>query len=403
MNINERQEFLVTGLLALLVLVGLMRVPMPTARQTLFSGLAYARTALSANDLTERHADGRLRVLIVPGHDNEYYGTAYGELREADLTLALAGDLQRYLANDPHFSVIVARDLISGEYIPELATYFEHERRAIDRFREQHAREFSQLAERGKIALQTGVYHGFAKEEVAARLYGINKWANERGIDVVLHLHFNDYAGRNTRDGGEYSGLAVYVPERQYPNSAPSIALGRAISEQLQRYFPLSNLPQEAQTVVEDQDLIAIGARGTRQGVSILIEYGYIYEPQFTTPAIRQLILPELAWQTYQGLKHYFDPVAGSLETTILPLQVDRELRRGMMGEPAVLGLQKILQRAGYYPPAGFALRDCPLNGNFGMCAELAVGAFQADQGLRPDGVVDSQTRVLLNASGQQF
>jgi N-acetylmuramoyl-L-alanine amidase len=398
---TERQEFIVVGLLALVALVGLVRLPLVnTGKSALVAALAYRRT-ITAEQLQVRHDEQRLKVLIVPGHDNDYSGTSFGDLREADLTLEAAGQLQRFLVNDPHFTVYLARDLITGEYVPELAHYFVNERDEIDRFRAEHREKFNELAAGGDLELQTGVYHGFAKEEVAARLYGINKWANEQQIDVVIHLHFNDYPGRSTRSGGKYSGFAVYVPERQYPNSGPSIELGKAISEQLQKYFALSDLPQEAQTVTEDQDLIAIGAQGTRQGASILIEYGYIYEPQFTNPAVRQLILPEMAWQTYQGLKHYFDPVAGSIETSMLPLSVDKELRRGMKGEPEVLSLQKLLHRTGFYPPTSRTLRDCPLNGNFGPCVELAVSAFQTAHSLPATGVVGELTQEALNQTPQ--
>lgn len=246
-----------------------------------------------------------LRVLIVPGHDPEYYGAHYGDLREADLTLELARQLAKQFRGDKRFQVAVVRDLETGDYIPDLADYFQDQHESIWRFRQDHELVFDSLAQVGMFKAQNPVHHGFANQEVSTRLYGINKWANEHDVDVVLHLHFNDYPGHREGEPGKYHGFAVYVPERQYVNALSSIKLGELISERLGRYFSLSNLPQEAKSVVEDQDLIAVGAKGTRLDASVLVEYGYIYEPMFSDPASRAKALARMAEQTYLALRDY--------------------------------------------------------------------------------------------------
>src|SRR3989344_789058 len=58
---------------------------------------------------------GKISVLLVPGHDNEFYGTKFGQLREADVNLAIARHLYDYLAADGHFTVSTARDFQTGD------------------------------------------------------------------------------------------------------------------------------------------------------------------------------------------------------------------------------------------------------------------------------------------------
>ncbi|MBI4136156.1 MAG: N-acetylmuramoyl-L-alanine amidase [Candidatus Vogelbacteria bacterium] len=253
----------------------------------------------------DKYAAGRLRVLIVPGHDNEYSGAEFGRMTEADLNKAIGERLVYYLTQDKNLSVFATRDFTTGAYSPELADYFRREREAIRSFRARLRARFISLVRSGAVTEEVIVSHNFAPEEMSIRLYGINKWSNEQGIDLVVHLHFNDYAGRPAGRRGPYRGFSIYVPERQLPVYRLSQELAAAVKERLLLESPVSNFPKENAGVIEDQELIAVGARGSRDGASLLIEYGYIYEPQFVDPARRGAALDALARRTAEGIVGY--------------------------------------------------------------------------------------------------
>lgn len=354
--------------------------------------------AITPKDLQTKYHSGRLKILLVAGHDNQYSGTSFGGLREADLNLQLTNNLATILSKDSHFDVITARNFIDGNYITDLAEYFDREREQILSFRNNLQRDFHSLISRGDLTEHRGVQHNFAPGEVSLRLFGINKWANERGVDLVLHVHFNDHPGRHSTARGKYSGFAIYIPEGQYPNARVSAAVAQSVFNQLEKFFPVSDLPLESGGVVEDQELIAVGSSGSRKGASFLIEFGYIYEPQITNEETRPLILAELAWQTYQGLKKHFEPDYPEAPTLLLPHRFASELKEGLRGERDVLALQKLLQVEGLYPPLAKTMNDCPLSGNFGPCTAEAVRAFQTKYNLPTTGYVGELTLEKLNA-----
>ena len=336
---------------------------------------------ITPEDLHERYRDGKIKILLVPGHDNKNSGAEFRGLKEADLNLEVAKNLFELLTADKHFEVIAARDFVSGNYLRELASYFVSEERAIKAFREESQAVMDALITAEIAQDKSNQNHGFAKEDVALQLYGLNKWANENDIDIVIHFHFNDYPRPRRNLPGEYTGFAVYVPESQYPNALASIDFARTIFNQLQKHLPVSNLPFEKQGVIEDQELIAVGANASREGVSLLIEYGYIYEGRFVNAEVREAVLKELAFLTYEGIKKYFENenYEGELAptTSLLPYRFGNVLRKEMRGSRDVLHLQAALKSQGLYPPPGKDLRECPLNGNFGPCVEAAVKIFQ--------------------------
>lgn len=266
---------------------------------------------LSPDRAAEKYASGRLHVLVVPGHDPDYSGAGFGRIKESDLTRAAARRLVYYLAQDKNLSVLATRDLTTGAYNPELADYFRREREAIRSFRARLRAQFISLVRSGAVTETVVVPHNYAPEEMSIRLYGINKWANEQGIDLAVHLHFNDYAGRPAGRVGPYRGFSIYIPERQLPAHRLSVRLAESIRKQLLLESFVSNLPLESAGVIEDKELIAVGARGSRDSASLLIEYGYIYEPQFVDPARRAATFDALARRTAEGIRNYLaSPVA---------------------------------------------------------------------------------------------
>ncbi len=335
---------------------------------------------VTTESLAARYAQNELSILIVPGHDNEYAGAEFAGIREADLNLELSQWLEKFLAEDGAFRVWGTRQAANGDYQPEFTRYFTEKRSEIEEFRLKLRQNFQDLLATGRVVEKQAMNHNFAKPEVSLRLYGINKWANENNIDFTLHIHFNDYAGRSWRQAGRYSGLAIYVPESQYPNARASRALGESLFRRLTQTVAPSNLPLEMAGVIDDQELIAIGAQASRDGAAALIEYGYIYESPLHNPATRSAYLEELAWQTYLGLKEHFDPTtAMTLDTTrLLPHRFSAtSLVEGVRGSRDVLALQKALALEKLYPPPGNNLNNCPINGNFGPCVRQAVNLFQ--------------------------
>ena len=132
---------------------------------------------------------------------------------------------------------------------------------------------------------------------------------NENNIDIVLHIHFNDYPGRKYDLPGKYSGFSIYIPEAQLPNYRISQGIAESIRKELEKIQSASNFPKEKETVVEDQQLIAVGSNASRDGASVLVEYGYIYEDKIYDKKTREQILVDMAYQTYLGVKNYFEQI----------------------------------------------------------------------------------------------
>lgn len=363
---------------------------LPHANNRFLAGLMPAET-ITPENLRSAYNVKKLRVLLVPGHDNTDYGTEFLGIREADLNRMVAKNLYDLLKKDGHFEVFTTRDFSSGDYTSVFTAYFANEAENIDSFRSKMWQMMMNALATGEVKKKDdGVIHNAAKDRVARKLYGINKWANENNIDIVLHLHFNDYAERIYDQVGEHSGFNIYVPEKQFSNSKASSALAGSIFNQMKAHLAVSTLPGESRGVTEDQKLIAVGANGSLDGAALLIEYGYIYEAQFTSPEFRRDMMKELAYQTYLGVKKYFEPRANLAETTLLPFDWRRPLKKGLRGGRDVLSLQFALHQNGVYPPPGKDLAECSITGNFGPCTEAAVSAFQekyADEILTPVGL----------------
>lgn len=356
--------------------------------------LAYAKA--SSNKRTS--SENKIKVLIVPGHDPVSYGTEFLGLREYDLNLDLSKKIYDFFAQESIFDVRLAQT--SEGFDPELEYYFERNMDETREFVEGQKLLMNHFISTGLIEPHIGVIHNTAPQDVALRLYAINKWANENDIDIVLHVHFNDYPGRNKRAAGEYDGFSIYVPESQYSNSKGSKAVAESIFEKLNEAYPQSDFPREAAGIVEDQELIAVGAYNTLDAVGLLIEYGYIYEPMVAEPSLRDAVLTDLAFRTYRGVATFFNEGSNKndLNTTLLPHEWSTDLEVGAEGNLDVLKLQMALILEGVYPPEGKTKNDCSLTGLFGPCTAGAVRAFQEKYGITPAaGVVGEQTRAKLN------
>lgn len=353
---------------------------------------------LKAKYARAARGDGKIRILIVPGHDNDSWGTEFRGVREADMTAAVGEELSRLLSGDSQYEPILVRTRM--DYAKEFRDYFREERVVAQAFVANKKQVMKDLIKAGMIHRAQGVAHNTAPFDVVWKLYGLNRWANENRADMVLHLHFNDYPGRPYHREGRYNGFSIYIPEKQFSNSKASRSVAESLFVQFSKFYAASNFPLEDSGIVPDQDLIAIGAYNTLDAVGMLIEYGYIYEERFKDAAIRDAFLKELALQTYIGLNTFFGNTKEVLRrypTTFLPHTWSTPFSQGVSAHPSVLSLQTALLFEALYPPEGNK-RACPLTGSFGPCTTRAVALFQQKHGITPaTGVAGELTLQKLN------
>lgn len=354
----------------------------------------------SANNKTKE----KIKLLIVPGHDDESGGTDFRGVKEAKINLELALNLIKFFEKNDKFEVTLVRD--KNGYNPIFLNYFSKEREAIEEFTKKQKKEMSELVRNGEIRSVRGVVHNSASAETSLKLYGINKWANENNINIVIHIHFNDDPTRNRKKqaGGKYSGFAIYVPESQYSNAKTSRAVAESIFRELAKFYPVSNFNQEQDGIVEDQKLIAIGAQNSLNSAGLLIEYGYIYESQFLNEKIRSLVIRELAFQTYVGIEDFFNTDAKlsfNRDTSVLPHKWKYSLQKGMKNNESVFAFQTALMFEGLYPPEDFDKRDCPITGNFGNCTLLALKNFQKKYSI--DNEMDASGELTKNKLNELY
>lgn len=348
----------------------------------------------------EADTERRLKVFVMPGHEPGFGGAEYKSLKEREMNVALAGYLADYLYAQGSYDVVVGRD--NEGWLPELDAYFKDSASDIVAWKNQQKEITDRLIDEGEFDVDGNpVAHAPAKGDVAVRLYGINKWIGENGFDLAVHIHFNDYGSRRRSQPGEFTGFSIYVPDDQYSNSSAARSVAEALRSRIDDVVAPSTAPRERGGIVESQDLIALGSNNTADAPSVLIEYGYIYEPQFQDEKTRELLMREYAYQTFLGIEDFFGTGKKDLayRTTVLPYRWDATLSRSSFAHPDVLALQFTLLAGGMYPPAGKDLASCPLSGVFGSCTVSALADFQKRSLIDGDGtVVGSKTRDALNA-----
>jgi N-acetylmuramoyl-L-alanine amidase len=249
-----------------------------------------------------------IKILLIPGHDNEVWGAQYGNTKEADMNLVLATRIFNLLKNDKRFEVYITRDSLG--YTTEFADYFTLHRQDIISFEKDSKKKVKDEIDTGTFTLKKSVPHHGVSDDIALRLYGFNKWAGENKIDAMIHIHFNDYPRSNKWKVGQYKGFTIYVPDSQFSNSKKSLQLGKDIFTQLNKKYIVSTYKPEAKGLIPDQKLIAVGANGTLEASvrSVLIEYGYIYQKIFQNTVSRHQAYKTMADLTFQGIKNYFFP-----------------------------------------------------------------------------------------------
>ena len=261
----------------------------------------YAKTV---KKVTQTPTIKPIRILIVPGHDNETWGAQYGNIKEADMNLVLAKQIYAILKKDKRFEVYITRDSLG--YTKTFADYFSSHQKDIKDFKENAKKEMKNNIASGVVIKKDGVPHVGVNESVAMNLYGINKWAGGNNIDAVIHVHFNDYPRDTKWEMGKYKGFAVYMPEGQMPNAEKTVPLAQSIFKELHKKYMTSTYEEEKAGLIPDQKLIAVGANNTLpvNTRSVLIEYGYIY--RFANSTMRHKSYKSMSELTANGIKNYF-------------------------------------------------------------------------------------------------
>lgn len=336
------------------------------------------------------------KILIVPGHEPKYGGANFGSVYERDLVLTLGQYLNAYLSADPKFKTYITRD--PGGWNSVFDDYFKNNWYAILSWKFVAKNKIS-IFEKLGVEKYSAVEHNAAPENVASRLFGITKWSNENGIDLMVHLHLNDYPDHSAKKPGEYSGRVIFIPAKQYKNSETTKVAAEAVSRQLAPFTPESDNPVEEGGILHDADLIAVGVEDTSNAPSMLIEYDYIYQPQFLNAKIRDLALKDLAYQTYLGLYDHFYSTAKNAAPEYDPSLVYAWKKRvtSAKSDPKdIYALQTALILDGSYPPKGKTLHDCPRSGVFGACTKAGVREFQAKHDLVGWNVFSEKTFLAL-------
>ena len=245
-----------------------------------------------------------IKILLVPGHDNEVWGAQYNNLKEADMNLVLAKQIYDVLKKDKRFQVFITRD--QKGYVKEFSDYFTFQKDNILAFKNSAKQKTENKITDGTFISKTIVPHNPVSLDTSVKLYGINKWANDNNIDAVLHIHFNDVPRKTIFEKAEYKGFSIYFPEAQMANSKESTLLAKSIFDQLFKKYNTSTLKEEVGGLIPDQKLIALGASGTlnKNVRSVLVEYGYIY--RFGNSISRHKAYQNMASLTAQGIKNYF-------------------------------------------------------------------------------------------------
>ncbi len=247
----------------------------------------------------------KIKILIVPGHEPNAGGAdEFKAIKERDLNLQLSIVLKNNLTQNKNLEVILARD--ENGWNSDLKNYVETSSTTIMSWVLDMKKKMLAKIDVGEMKLiDPNMKHNDATSDAVLYLYGTNKWIGENNIDLVLHVHFNSNPKINGKPN--YSGYCMYVPERQYGNAARSLIFANYLNEEISKIEKASNMPQEKETIIEDQALIATGNYDTLKIPSVVVEYAYIYEPMMTSSSTRNIFINKAASSTAEAINKYIE------------------------------------------------------------------------------------------------
>lgn len=244
----------------------------------------------------------KIRILLVPGHEPNDGGAIYGKIKERDLNLQLSTEIKNILSANPNFEIIMARD--QNGWNNDLKNYVTTGSTAIMSWVLNMKNKMLAKINSGQFKIiNPAMKHNDATSEAVLYLYGTNKWIEENNIDLVLHIHFNNnpkYKGKPN-----YSGYCMYVPDSQYGNASTSRIFANYLNGEISKIENKSNMSQEKDTIISDQELIAIGNYDVLKIPSVLVEYAYIYEPMIISSDTRNIFIDKAASSTATAIESY--------------------------------------------------------------------------------------------------
>lgn len=133
-----KDALLIFAGVAFIAVVGVASDPIRSARLGDFLASVFFVDSSTAETLHANYAQAcaggeKVKILIVPGHDDSASGAEFGGQREADLALALGVELHKLLGQVPEFEVALART--KAGYAPALAVYFTEHQADITAYR----------------------------------------------------------------------------------------------------------------------------------------------------------------------------------------------------------------------------------------------------------------------------
>ena len=243
-------------------------------------------------------------ILVVPGHDTDTGGAVFRDIYERDIVVDLGEKIANELNATSGYKVILARN--TQEWNPILQNYFDQNKQAIIDWKDALQAQDKTLQATGQEKIvPDSADHTDVSSTSSLELYGINKWANENDVDMLIHLHFNNTERPDMNEPGLLHGFTVFIPDAQRSNSTTSRAIAKNIFTELKKDFSPEIVNDDPDGLIEDQSLIALGASNTLTKPSMLIEYGYVYDTDLQTTSDREKTLSQMASDTVAGIMDY--------------------------------------------------------------------------------------------------
>ena len=227
------------------------------------------------------------KVMVIPGHDNRGSGGCEGRAgKESNIVARVGSKLEEKLKHDENMQVFITRD--EKEYNKELVDFIE--------------KNFNKLK---RLAYEEPKKHKFDRNNIdyLVILYGIAKYANDNGYDLMINLHVNALDKKTKKKiSNKISGFSVwYSPLNK-----------RAFESKLYSYFNRNALLADGfkpsnnkgeKPVNECSKWVLVGNHKIKLKVpSNLIELDYISQKKLADPKVQK----GYAEAIYKGTKNYF-------------------------------------------------------------------------------------------------
>ena len=238
-------------------------------------------------------------VLIVAGHTARSPGTTFGSTTEYMLNYEVMQRVGKLLSEDNRYNHTLSHK--GDDYNQTLLDYFSANEARIIAFKDQKKREYVREYPLGLTTNDTD--HNHATPRGIIELYGVNKWLSEQGIDLAVHVHFNDYPGRLQNAAGYHEGFSIFIPPKTNDHFVESYRFAKLLESEMLKHSMRSTVARESTGILESE-LIATGHRNTVNIPSVLLEGGFIYEEKLNDSR-RDQSLDEVARSIYRAIVRY--------------------------------------------------------------------------------------------------